>query len=66
MSEFPLAFPSYTDPDLEIAIELRAVQGFPTTLFYDAVGDVAYIHVGAYTSEAGLAEDIDRYALGRG
>lgn len=66
LGKFPLAFPSYRDPDLKIATAIKAVQGFPTTVFYDKAGEVVYIHVGAYTSEAKLAEDIGRYALGRG
>ncbi len=57
----PVPFPSFEDPDLEIAASFNGVQAFPTTAYYDADGELAYIHQGAYASEAKLAEDIERY-----
>jgi cytochrome c biogenesis protein CcmG, thiol:disulfide interchange protein DsbE len=62
LEEFPTPYPSYKDPDLKISAEIKAVQGFPSTVFYDSKGEVAYIHVGGYATEAKLAEDIERYA----
>jgi hypothetical protein len=38
------------------------VQAFPTTVFYDRKGRVAFLHQGGYASERKLAADIDRYA----
>jgi thiol-disulfide isomerase/thioredoxin len=61
LEEFPVSFPSYTDPSLKIAAELGS-QVFPATTFYDSEGKRAYIHQGAYASEDKLVEDIERYA----
>jgi len=55
------AFPSYTDPDEEIADEIGA-RALPTTVFYDASGEVAFVHQGQYRDERDLREDIERYA----
>ena len=38
------------------------MQGFPSTVFYDRKGKIAYVKQGSYPSEAALAEDIGRYA----
>jgi cytochrome c biogenesis protein CcmG, thiol:disulfide interchange protein DsbE len=62
LADYPVPFPSYKDPNLEIAAVFNAVQAFPSTAFYDAKGKLAYVHQGAYPSEAKLAADIGRYA----
>jgi cytochrome c biogenesis protein CcmG, thiol:disulfide interchange protein DsbE len=62
LADFPVPFPSYKDPTLEVAAVFNGVQAFPTTAFYDAKGDLAYVHQGGYASQAKLAADIDRYA----
>jgi cytochrome c biogenesis protein CcmG, thiol:disulfide interchange protein DsbE len=62
LSDFPVPFPSYKDPNLEIAAVFNAVQAFPSTAFYDQRGKLAYVHQGSYASEAKLAADIERYA----
>jgi cytochrome c biogenesis protein CcmG, thiol:disulfide interchange protein DsbE len=62
LRKFPVPFPSYKDPHLAVAAELGAVQATPATAFYDAKGELAFLHQGGYASEAKLAEDIDRYA----
>ena len=36
--EYPVPFPSYKDPDLEVAAAFNGVQAFPTTAFYDREG----------------------------
>jgi cytochrome c biogenesis protein CcmG/thiol:disulfide interchange protein DsbE len=62
LGRFPLSYPSYKDPDLKVAAVFNGVQGFPTTAFYDSKGKLAYVHQGAYATEAKLAADIERYA----
>jgi cytochrome c biogenesis protein CcmG, thiol:disulfide interchange protein DsbE len=57
----PLPFPSYTDPQDEIARKQEIAVGFPMTQFIDRDGKTAYIHTGPYTSEDQLTEDIERY-----
>lgn len=61
LRENPVPFPSFEDPDLEVAASFNGVQAFPTTAYYDADGELAYVHQGAYASEGKLAEDIERY-----
>jgi len=55
-------YPSYADPDEEIADEIGVSTGLPTTVFYDAGGKVAFVHQGPYRDEQGLRADIERYA----
>ena len=62
LQEFPLPYPSYLDPDQEIASDRGIAREFPTTLFIDSEGEVAYTKVGPYSSADELAADIERYA----
>jgi len=63
LGEFPLAYPSYTDPDQNISRLMGATAGFPATAFYDANGERVFLRQGQYASQADLAADIERYAL---
>jgi cytochrome c biogenesis protein CcmG, thiol:disulfide interchange protein DsbE len=62
LSQYPVSFPSYTDPDLKIAGVLKATLAFPSTAFYDTRGELAYVKQGSYATEGKLAQDIERYA----
>ena len=62
LEELPLPYPSYLDPDKEIADSFNAGREFPSTVFIDAAGEVTFTKLGPYTDEASLAADIDRYA----
>lgn len=62
LRRYPVAYPSYVDGDLSIAKSFGAVQGFPSTVFYDRRGKIAYVKQGSYPDEAALARDIRRYA----
>jgi cytochrome c biogenesis protein CcmG, thiol:disulfide interchange protein DsbE len=62
LDEFPVPYPSYLDPKLEIAALIDAAVEFPATTFYDREGKLAYVRRGVYASEAELARDIERYA----
>jgi cytochrome c biogenesis protein CcmG/thiol:disulfide interchange protein DsbE len=63
LSELPLPYPSYTDPDLHIAQDLGGPpQAFPTTAFYDRTGKLVFSHPGVYQHESDLAADVQRYA----
>lgn len=68
LREEPLPYPSYRDPDEEIAesIEREAARGLPTTAFYDRGGELTHLKLGPYDEdeEALLRADIERYALG--
>jgi cytochrome c biogenesis protein CcmG/thiol:disulfide interchange protein DsbE len=63
LSELPLPYPSYSDPDLKIAQELGGPpQAFPTTAFYDRTGRRVFSHPGVYRDEQDLIADVNRYA----
>lgn len=61
LDELPVPYPSYEDPDLEVADVFNGVAAFPTTAFYDKAGELVYVKQGGYASEELLAEDIERY-----
>ena len=63
LEELPLPYPTYYDPDLEIAEGFGGPrQAFPATAFYDSSGELVYTHFGVYEDEEALAADIERYA----
>ena len=64
-ARYPMPYPSFVDPRLNVAGGYGA-HGLPVTAFYDARGKRVLVHQGGFTSEAQLAAEIDRYALGRG
>jgi cytochrome c biogenesis protein CcmG, thiol:disulfide interchange protein DsbE len=65
LSELPLPYPSYSDPDLKIAQDLGGPpQAFPTTTYYDRTGKQAYSHPGVYANEGDLVADVNKYAAG--
>jgi cytochrome c biogenesis protein CcmG, thiol:disulfide interchange protein DsbE len=66
LEEAPVPYPSYTDPDKEIADALGASLGLPDTAFYDRRGELVYLKQGPYDDEAELRADVERFALGGG
>jgi len=62
LSEEPVPYPSYTDPDKDIFDSLGA-RGFPDTAFYDREGNLCYLKQGPYSDDADLEADIETYAL---
>jgi cytochrome c biogenesis protein CcmG, thiol:disulfide interchange protein DsbE len=60
LDERPLPYPSYEDPDEDIARELDAAKLFPATTFVDARGQ-RHTHFGEYTSQEELEADIREY-----
>jgi|SRR5215218_3820272 len=63
LREYPLPYPSYSDPDQDISRLVGATAGFPETVFYDANGERVFVKQGQYSSQADLAADIRRYAI---
>jgi cytochrome c biogenesis protein CcmG, thiol:disulfide interchange protein DsbE len=63
LSEAPVPYPSYADPDEEIKESLGASFGLPDTAFYDREGELVYLKQGPYTDESELRADIERCAL---
>ena len=62
LREYPVSFPSYEDPDQEVAQVFKGHIAFPATAFYDRGGRLTFVHQGGYATEARLREDIERYA----
>jgi cytochrome c biogenesis protein CcmG, thiol:disulfide interchange protein DsbE len=62
LNEFPVPYPSYTDPDQDIARLINATVGTPATAIYDSSGEQVHVQQGQYASQAALAADIQRYA----
>ncbi|HEY7632793.1 MAG TPA: TlpA disulfide reductase family protein [Thermoleophilaceae bacterium] len=62
LGQFPVSYPSYSDPNLKIAQAMDAVGAFPTTVIYNSNGKIVNTHIGPYTSDAALVADIKRYA----
>src|SRR3954449_4889572 len=54
----PVTYPSYRDPDLKISSGIQASIAFPTTIFFDRNGKVAYAHPGPYKTANDLIADI--------
>jgi cytochrome c biogenesis protein CcmG, thiol:disulfide interchange protein DsbE len=61
LAKRPLPFPSYTDPDEDIAQQIKAPKNYPMTVFVNKDGKTAYIHAGPYKSDQQLNDDIDKY-----
>jgi cytochrome c biogenesis protein CcmG, thiol:disulfide interchange protein DsbE len=65
LEEAPVPYPSYTDPDQEIASSLKT-RGLPDTAFYDRAGKLVFLKIGPYEDAAELEADVRRYALKSG
>lgn len=62
LSEFPVPYPSYSDPDIKISKQLPPPKYAPVTNIYDAQGKLVHAESGPYQSAAELEADIERYA----
>jgi cytochrome c biogenesis protein CcmG/thiol:disulfide interchange protein DsbE len=65
LSEVPVPYPSYSDPDKDIYDSLGGY-GFPNTAFYDRSGELVFLHKGQYRDEAELEADMRHYAMQSG
>lgn len=63
LEEAPVPYPSYTDPDGDVADSLGTTIGLPDTAFYDRDGNLVYLKQGQYANASELEEDVRRYAL---
>jgi thiol-disulfide isomerase/thioredoxin len=63
LSEDPVPYPSYTDPDKDVARSIGADLGLPDTAFYDRHGELVNLKQGPYSDPGELQSDIERYAL---
>ena len=61
LDRYPIPFPSYEDPDEDIARWLDVPANYPATVFVNADGEPVFTHQGGYRSEADLTADIERH-----
>jgi cytochrome c biogenesis protein CcmG, thiol:disulfide interchange protein DsbE len=61
----PVPYPSYTDPDEEIADSIGASRGLPATAFYDRRGELLYFTYIPYVEHEDLRAAIENCALGQ-
>jgi thiol-disulfide isomerase/thioredoxin len=62
LAKYPVPYPSFYDPNSDIARVFHGDRAFPTTAYYDRNGGIVYVKQGGYASESALAQDIARYA----
>ena len=63
LRRFPVSYPSYVDPDEDIARTIKAATYYPQTVYFDRGGAEVYDHAGPYETAGALEQDIRRYAL---
>lgn len=63
LAKFPVSYPSYSDPEHEVAKVFRGNGAFPTTAFYDARGRFKIALQKPYRDAGELRADIEKYAL---
>lgn len=63
LAQFPVPYPSYSDPEHEVARVFRGNGAFPTTAFYDARGRFKIALQKPYRNAGELRADIEKYAL---
>jgi thiol-disulfide isomerase/thioredoxin len=61
LEEFPVPYPSVSDPGRDIFDEFDIRIGLPATGFYDADGELVFVKQGPYESVKALTADIDKY-----
>ena len=64
LGQFPVPYPSYQDDRGTTMMSLVPTAGLPNTVFFNRRGKKTYVHQGGYPSQAKLAADVRRYALG--
>jgi thiol-disulfide isomerase/thioredoxin len=62
LADYPVTYPSFKDPEGDVAHVFHAGAAFPSTAFYDSQGRLSYLHQGPYDSAQALTADVDRYA----
>lgn len=62
LAEYPVPYPSYTDPHRDIAGDLVS-RGYPWTVFYDSNGKMTFTHSGPFTDQKSLEDAIQKYAI---
>ncbi len=64
LEEFPLPYPSYSDPNQDISRIARCHSGLPRDGLLRLERQLVFVKQGQYASEADLVADIRRHAMG--
>ena len=64
LRKFPVTYPSYVDPEENVARAIQAATYYPQTVFFDRHGKPVFDHAGPYESASSLERDIRRYLMG--
>jgi cytochrome c biogenesis protein CcmG/thiol:disulfide interchange protein DsbE len=64
LAQHPVSYPSYQASNPSALSRLAAIQGLPTTIFINSVGQTVFVHTGQYDSQGTLNADIARAAHG--
>ena len=59
----PVPYPSYSDPDGDIAEAIGTTGGLPDTAYYDRNGELCSLKLGQYADAVALEADVRRFAL---
>lgn len=63
LEEDPVPYPSYSDPDKDVAESLGISGGYPDTAYYDRNGDLCFVKLGQYAGQSDVEADVRTYAL---
>jgi cytochrome c biogenesis protein CcmG, thiol:disulfide interchange protein DsbE len=66
LRQYPVTYPSYTDPSESIARSISAATYYPQTVFFDRQGKSRFVHAGPYLNVGALEKDIRAYLLSGG
>ncbi|HXB66255.1 MAG TPA: redoxin domain-containing protein [Solirubrobacteraceae bacterium] len=58
----PVSYPSYEASSGQLS-PLATITGTPTTIFIDAAGRVAHVHIGQYAAQGSLDLDVESYGF---
>jgi thiol-disulfide isomerase/thioredoxin len=64
LKDHPVDYPSIFDESAAQARSLGGGQGWPTTMFYNAQGQLTHLRPGGYVTQESLDADIRQFALG--
>jgi cytochrome c biogenesis protein CcmG, thiol:disulfide interchange protein DsbE len=61
LRQYPVTYPSYTDPRGDTEAAINVIPEYPQTLYFNGNGTMVYDRAGSYASVASLERDIRTY-----
>jgi thiol-disulfide isomerase/thioredoxin len=65
LKQYPVNYPSIFDQSASQAASIGGGRGWPTTIYFNRLGQRTFVHLGGYTTAMTLRGDIERYALAK-